>query len=67
MKRLSVGYVLLAGLPWLTSVGEDVPSPVDTIRARMEGYPRQGFTLSEEKERRKGERFRDRVTRSRGQ
>lgn len=56
MKSLSVGYVLLAALPWFTSVGEDVPSPVDTIRARMEGYPRQGFTLSEE-ERRKGERM----------
>jgi len=28
---LSVGYVLLAGLPCLASVGEDVPSPAETL------------------------------------
>jgi hypothetical protein len=36
---LSVGYVLLAGLPCLASVGEDAPRLTETLSARMQGYP----------------------------
>jgi hypothetical protein len=36
---LSVGYVLLAGLPCLSSVGEDGPSPVENWCARVGGHP----------------------------
>ena len=37
---LYIGYVLLAGLPCLASVGGDAPSPKETWCARVGGYGR---------------------------
>ena len=42
---LYVGYVLLAGLPCLASVGEEVPSLAETLSARVWGYPRSSTQL----------------------
>jgi hypothetical protein len=42
---LYVGYVHLAGLPYLASVGKEAPGLRDTLCARVGGYP----TCSEEK------------------
>ena len=43
-----VGYILLAGLPCLASVGQETPSLTETSSTIVGGYPR-GPTHSEEK------------------
>lgn len=50
-----MGYVLLAGLPCLASVGEELHSLTETCNAKVwgGGVPREGLTWSEEK--RKGD------------
>jgi hypothetical protein len=47
---LYVGYVLLAGLPCLASVGEEVPSLPETSSARMEVYPGGHHEVRRERE-----------------
>lgn len=42
-------YVLVAGLPCLKSVGEDMPNPTDALCARVEENMGVGFTHSEGK------------------
>lgn len=65
---LDMGYVLLAGLPCLASVGEEAPSPPSAPPLPLEvlggGIPREAPICLEEKgrEKREGERVVEGVT-----